>query len=502
MSEHSSSLAVLLKRLEAATTRLEELAVSKNKATITTDKSLATEADSNEDAPVEFVESYETMVVPSIEKYLVLSSKVGDVVEEQSKVVKEILLDQQRRFLVIASKSKKPSSQDEINTLFESSQASLEGLMKHSNTNRPSPLFDHLSTVSSGIASASWVLVSPDTAVCVKEMADSSQFYANRVIKAFKEGDRTHVDWANSFVTVLKSLYEYVNKYHKTGLTWNPKGQDVSSTVGNIAEKPSSFSKPSPPPKPAALRSASGSSKGGIPPPPPPPPPGALMDASAPKEPDFNSMFGEINKGDAITSGLKKVDPSQMTHKNPSLRKEGGAVSVVPPRSTSRPVAKQIKEPETTLSGHKWSVQHHTSGTVTIEPTELKQIVYIFNCQNTTIQIKGKCNGVVLDTCKKSGVVLDTAMASIDVINSQSCQLQILQTTPTIVIDKTDGLQLYLSEECLDIEILTAKSSQINILVPQKLPNGEEDFAEKAVPEQFKTTLKDGKLITTSMEHE
>jgi len=34
----------------------------------------------------------------------------------------------------------------------------------------------------------------------------------------------------------------------------------------------------------------------------------------------MSSVFAELNKGEAITAGLKKVDKSQMTHKNPSLR--------------------------------------------------------------------------------------------------------------------------------------------------------------------------------------
>jgi hypothetical protein len=37
-------------------------------------------------------------------------------------------------------------------------------------------------------------------------------------------------------------------------------------------------------------------------------------------------LFSALNKGGDITKGLKKVDKSQMTHKNPALR----ASSVVP----------------------------------------------------------------------------------------------------------------------------------------------------------------------------
>lgn len=37
-------------------------------------------------------------------------------------------------------------------------------------------------------------------------------------------------------------------------------------------------------------------------------------------------MFAELNRGEEVTKGLRKVDKSEMTHKNPALR----ASSVVP----------------------------------------------------------------------------------------------------------------------------------------------------------------------------
>ena len=40
-------------------------------------------------------------------------------------------------------------------------------------------------------------------------------------------------------------------------------------------------------------------------------------------------------------------------------------------------------------------------------------------------------------------------------------------TVPTISIDKTDGCLVYLSKESLSAEIVTAKSSEMNILVPK-----------------------------------
>ena len=39
---------------------------------------------------------------------------------------------------------------------------------------------------------------------------------------------------------------------------------------------------------------------------------------------------------------------------------------------------------------------------------------------------------------------------------------------PTVSIDKTDGCQMYLSKDSVNAEIVSAKSSEMNILVPKE----------------------------------
>lgn len=44
---------------------------------------------------------------------------------------------------------------------------------------------------------------------------------------------------------------------------------------------------------------------------------------------------------------------------------------------------------------------------------------------------------------------------------------QVMGRVPTISINKTEGCHIYLSEDALDCEIVSATSSEMNILVPQ-----------------------------------
>jgi len=46
------------------------------------------------------------------------------------------------------------------------------------------------------------------------------------------------------------------------------------------------------------------------------------------------------------------------------------------------------------------------------------------------------------------------------------CDWQVMVKVPTISIDKTDGCMVYLSKDSLSTQLVTAKSSEMNILVP------------------------------------
>ena len=96
--------------------------------------------------------------------------------------------------------------------------------------------------------------------------------------------------------------------------------------------------------------------------------------------------------------------------------------------------------------------------------------------------------------------MIDSAISVISITNSQSFQLQILGSAPTIQIETTDSGQVYLSKASLGTEIVTAKCSAINISMPVDGPEGEE-YKESPVPEMLRTVIVDGKLVTSIVEH-
>ena len=69
-------------------------------------------------------------------------------------------------------------------------------------------------------------------------------------------------------------------------------------------------------------------------------------------------------------------------------------------------------------------------------------------------------------------------------------------SAPTISVEKTDGCQMFLSQDSLGVNIISSKSSEMNVLIPK-----DDEFVEIPVPEQFRTTVSGMKLETIPTEH-
>ncbi|KAJ8321617.1 hypothetical protein KUTeg_000088 [Tegillarca granosa] len=209
----------------------------------------------------------------------------------------------------------------------------------------------------------------------------------------------------------------------------------------SIAETASGAGAPPPPPP------------GGAPPPPPPPPPVEEITGTAggdsSQDDARNALFAALNQGTDITKGLKKVTDDMKTHKNPGLRQGPAPFKPTqPPKPAPKPAAKVEpkvvkKPPVCELQDKKWIVEYQEgNNNIVIDDTNMKQTVYVYQCKNSAIMVKGKVNSIILDA--------------------------------------------------LNTEIVTAKSSEMNILVPV----GDGDYKEFPLPEQFKTTWKNDKFVT------
>ncbi|XP_048849995.1 RNA-binding protein 24 isoform X2 [Brienomyrus brachyistius] len=429
------------------------------------------------------VEAFDLLLAGPVCEYLEISRAIGDDVAQHAEMVGRALAVQ-RNFLKISSTHQEPA-QSELMDLLKPISDNIQEIQNFREKNRGSSMFNHLSAVSESIPALGWVAVGQKPGPYVKEMTDAATFYTNRVLKSYKDSDKRHVDWVRSYLSIWTELQSYIKQHYTTGLVWSKNDLTAPSSV-----PPAPSEGPCPPPPP---------------PPPPPGPPPVFMEAG-PKADDpaalHSALFAQLNQGEAITKGLKHVSDNQKTHKNPGLRSQG-AVPATSPTKTRVPglagpqvAPQQTHSPLLELEGKKWRVEHQNqTHDLVISDTELRQVVYVFSCSNSTLQVKGKVNSIIVDNCRKLGLVFDNVVGIAEVINSRDVQLQVMGKVPTISINKTEGCQVYLSTDALDCEIVSAKSSEMNILIPQG-----DDYKEFPVPEQFKTIWNGSKLVTEPTE--
>ncbi|GBE82618.1 Adenylyl cyclase-associated protein [Sparassis crispa] len=512
------SLATIIKRLEAATSRLEDLANLPQSALTQLQGTSVTQytSASSEPTPVppppppppatvvpppaptlaedpKSVVAYDELIIDGKLKPFVDLTKsfAGASVIEQVALLEKEFADL-RDLLLVAASCKKPD-QKAFETLLAPLQKDIEAISRAKEANRKDrDWFTHLSTVAEGAPCVGWVTVEPKPGPYVADIKDSMQFYGNRVLKEYKEKDAKHAEWVRGYVGLLEELRKYIMEYHTTGLVWNPKGIAVEQ-----------------------YHAFSPQASGGVPLPPAPPPPPPAAPAAPPAPASVPAaaggvaaVFAELNRGEEVTKGLRKVDKSQMTHKNPALRAGSTVPSSTSPTGAKRPIkpskpqALMGKKPaKFALEGNKWVIEYQENeSALAVENVELSQTVNLFGCKNSTLIVKGKVNAVTLVNCIKTSVLVESVISSVSVMNCPSFALQITGSAPTIQLDSTDSGQIYLSKDCLGVEITTAKCSAINISLPVE---GEEEgvFHEHPVPEMFLTVIKDGKLVTTAVEH-
>ncbi|EUD65300.1 hypothetical protein C922_04243 [Plasmodium inui San Antonio 1] len=150
--------------------------------------------------------------------------------------------------------------------------------------------------------------------------------------------------------------------------------------------------------------------------------------------------------------------------------------------------------PPVNLTDNHWDVSNYKNEkVVTLNQVQVNNAVNIYHCEGTTFVIENdKFKSLSMHKCVKCNVVLKNLISSIEIISSSKIKVQVLGNCSSISIDKSAGVQIYLSKENSESEFTTALSSEMNIHIENE--NGE--WTEITIPEQFQHRLENGKLLT------
>ena len=522
------SITKLLKRLEDATARLEDLTIYQEEY-ITEKYGVQSNGTSITDAPAEnevvskdvdhnkedneghedesaskpkAIEEFDLFIAENIKPLLDLSEKIDTSVVDAVNLYLEAYVETSK-FLEACSMAIKPDIQSaEFGEALKPISSKIQEINEFKEFQRSSKYSSYLSSICEGFPVFSWVTTTTPQGL-VDSYKEAAQFWTNRILKEFRESDPVSVEWVKLFLSGFDELKKYIKANQTTGPTYSSKsGIPLLDALKKVSS--SNVAPPVTPP----------TSAGNPPPPPPPPAPPANVfevkkdEAKSAESGDMTAVFAELSKGENITSGLKKVDKAELKKQkelNKPVPASKPAVNNKPPSKPKKPQDISIKEPKKELVGNKWFVMDFINepSPIVIEGATLGESVFVGKCINSIIQVKGKVNSITFNECKGSSLVLDSCVAGVDFIKCEKFGLQVDGYCPMITTDKCDGGNVYLSKESINAEISTSCTTAMNV----NLPIGEDDeFVEFAIPEQLvhKFDLnkgKSGKFLSEVFEH-
>ncbi|OEL18029.1 Cyclase-associated protein 1 [Dichanthelium oligosanthes] len=454
----------LIGRLEAAVSRLEALSAGAHPSI--SPRGLSDNASAQDPA----ILAFDDLVVSALGRVSAAAGKIGAEVAEVTRLLEKAFLVG-KELLVRTKQTQKPTMESiatfmgPLNEVILEANALAEGTRSsHAN---------HLKAAAGSLAALAWIGYTgkgcgmPLPMAHVEESWQMAEFYSNKVLVEYKNKDPDHVEWAKALKELyVLNLHDYIKRFYPLGPVWQPPGSATNKA-------------PSAPSPPASLAISSASS-------------------SQPKS-GMSAVFAEISSGKPVTQDLRKVtDDMKSKHRTDKT----GVVTADVKETRNAPSFGSTKGPAKLelQMGRKWVVEHHIGNkSLIIEDCDTKQSVYAYGCKDCVLQVKGKVNNITIDKCTKVGVLFKGVVAACEIVNCNSVEVQCEGSVPTISIDNTSGCQLYLSEESLEASITTAKSSEINALVPDA--NSEGDWAEHSLPQQYIHAFKEGQFTTSPVSH-
>ena len=170
-----------------------------------------------------------------------------------------------------------------------------------------------------------------------------------------------------------------------------------------------------------------------------------IESTSEPEEepvPVVRDMLAEI-QNESLKEKLHHVTSDMQTHKNPSLRNNGPVIvkDTTADESTSKAAA---EGPTLELfNGKWWTIENTHENKVTLDETSERQTVYMYNCNNTLLTVKGKVFSITLDSCKDCHLVFGDLVSTCTFVNCVNVNAHASGSIPLLSVENTEMARIY-----------------------------------------------------------
>ncbi|KAH3745088.1 cyclase associated protein [Pelomyxa schiedti] len=207
-------------------------------------------------------------------------------------------------------------------------------------------------------------------------------------------------------------------------------------------------------------------------------------------------------EGDVITPAPEEPSEACTDERN-STEHESASSRVYKFKAIDRTPSKPTI-PRCEKKGRKWIVENQNATELRIFSTNQNENVSIFSCKDSNILVENKVHTVSIGKCTNCAVIVQQGvLSSVDIYDSSSIQLQIKKKAPSILVDRSSCVTLWLGEEAREAaptEITTCVSSSVNISIPNSYIT--EEVLELPIPEQVRSIVfQGGKLFSECVKH-
>lgn len=145
-----------------------------------------------------------------------------------------------RMIVLLASRSKAPS--EDLGTALQPHlKETQESIQKLRGLRLDRDLDRHHKAILEMLSCLSWVMTKPPQQlphVLVKESLSSVEFWTNRIRKDFKNKDEKQIAFCDATKKVILELVSYIQEFHKTGLTFSPRGVSLAEASIRLSDEP------------------------------------------------------------------------------------------------------------------------------------------------------------------------------------------------------------------------------------------------------------------------
>lgn len=175
------------------------------------------------------IKSFDEYSTVCLDPFLAACDKLGGDAQKGGMLVKAAW-GGMRAYILMASACKEPA------------QAALQSLLGDISTKmkelslavQRNDWEKHMKTLSEGVQCLNWLMIKPAPRDFIESYIGGSDYWANNIRKEYRTTNPDQIAFCNTFKTLLLELMVYVKEHHTTGVTWNPKGMDVSAYSGSV----------------------------------------------------------------------------------------------------------------------------------------------------------------------------------------------------------------------------------------------------------------------------